>query len=344
MTNYIQMVLDEQYTIDMIYFECLESQLSAEAEFMLACLENNVILEAPDVVGTVKNIWDRIIAFIQSLFGKFESESDELVKKYSGFIKNKISKIPSYDFTGLSVPCIPYWLAGDTSKITTDAINSLKKRPTSPEELDRLSSNDEVEKYDNFANIGINGLKFSKSAKIKFLAGAKATKIPESRIYKDDEFKNIVTQHMIPYVINYGDKVKRIKQSKDNLKNEIRKIKTEVERSKPVGESFSLLENALFKDTELKYCINSHILFEADVKNQTQTPEAKMKLNKVYDSRPNEPTSRPMNKLEGFYKHATKLVNIVIAAEMTASVKILLAYIGILKGIIDAREPKPAKK
>ena len=156
MTDYIDLVLTEQYSVDLLFYEYLQEQLTAEANFMFACFENNVILEAPtDIKDKLSNIWDKIVNFIKTLIAKFKGDADKLIELNEDFVKNKVPKIPSYDFTGLKVKCIPYWDANDTDGLFDSVFSSLQKKPTNPDDITKYSSREEVENYGNFAKIKI---------------------------------------------------------------------------------------------------------------------------------------------------------------------------------------------
>lgn len=360
MTDYIDLVLNEQYATDLMFYEYLEEQLVAEANFMFACLENNIILEAPtDVNKGAFGVWDKIVSFLKTLMAKFTGDVDKIIESNKEFVQNDVPKIASYDFKELKVKCIPYWVgANDTKGLVDDILNSLQKKPTNPDDIAKYSSREEVEKYDNFANVRIEGKSYAEAAKIKFAGGMKATDMPEAKIYENDEFKRIVTTNMIPFVTKFSERHNEIKGHTTKLINIVNKIKTELNNKKTVGESFSLLENAFFRDTDLQHCINGHILFEADENQQQdnkpsqnekseqkEKPESEMKVNKVQDTSDKPEKVGNLSKgLEGFEKHATQLAELVVAAEMSVNLNAYNSYISILKGIVGARGEKTKKE
>ena len=348
--DYIKESLKHQYEIDRAYYESILEDMEIESDFLLTALENNIILEAED--PSKDSFWDKFITNVNKLFEKFRISLTNLVDDNEKFVTEELPKIANFDFTGLSTSVIPYWNNTDVPRINQKIRNDLvplldSKKPT-PDKISDLSSRESIEKYNKFGELLIDGKTFAESVKIRFLYGFKQNEPFQAIVLgssdkdnaKSNEFKSICVNNMLPYVTDYKRTIREVQESNNSLKREIAEYRQKL-KSQSIGESFSILENTLFKNTELFYCLNHDVLFEAE--GEQTTSDSTPKLNKVQDSTKGEGNKSGGNPYKNYAKITAQLINIAIAAEMTSKEQIYKSYMAVLKGVYNARNPKNEK-
>lgn len=340
--DYIEMALNEQYAIDSLYNKILEESLEAEAEFILSALESGMIpvYEA----GKMKELWNRFVEAIRRIFGSFTKNFDKLLERDEEFIAKELDSFKDYSFKNLSSSVLPY-IPVNKYPPTINVVNmcKLQNRPT-PAELENLKTDEDIMQYKSFKDFYIKDRNYKESSKIKFIAGSSATDMPALVEYKGNELYNIVQNTMIPFI-------RAAKNSYNNIKNDVNQYEKHLKDIEKKGtsvmqaeESFSLLENTLFKYTDLRYCINSHVLFEADEQQSTSTPNnTTPKANKVVDNTPESEKQEQKEQeneykdYDAYFKKAASLALSVLAARMTVFQQTYAAYMSVLKDIHKLR-------
>jgi len=113
--TYLEEAISCSIFTDQMFYEGILEQLDIERDFMLSCLENNIILEADG--GEKKTNWIRaIIDFIKNLFKKFSEKVAELFDNDGPWIRNNLPKVKTLNYKGLKVNTLEYWKI-DTSNI-----------------------------------------------------------------------------------------------------------------------------------------------------------------------------------------------------------------------------------
>ena len=353
--DYIEEALKQHHDLDRAFYESILEDMEIESDFLLTALENNIILEAED--PSSDTFWDKFVKAINALFDKFRLALLDLVNGNEKFVTEELPKITGFDFNGLSVSVIPYWEKTNISevnqKIRNDLVPLLDTKKPSSDKISEFSSRDAIEKYDKFGELLIDGKTFAESVKIKFLYGFNETEPIKAKKFgsaekdeaKSNEFKKVCVTNMLPYVTDYRKTIKDVQESNNALKREIVKYRQKL-KSQSVGESFSILENTLMKNTELFYCLNHEVLFEAEGENQTEQTKTneEPKLNKVEDATKGNGSKSGGNPYKNYAKIAAQLINIAIAAEMTSKEQIYKSYMAVLRGVYNVRNPKKEKK
>lgn len=355
--NYVEEAINCSIYTDQLFYEEILEQLDVERDFMVSCLENNIILEAEAPTGEKKGGWLHTIKeTIKKIFEAFINKVKELFNNDQKWLKDNLPKLQGINFDGLNVTTLPYWKM-DVSNIT-GILNSLQKEITNIKmndpKLKSLQSREEVEKYGEFKKYVKRKGTFADGIKQVF----KVADIEETKPVElgGNALKKQCLGDMSKYVVAYNTTVlPSLKSSYNNFNNMLNNVERELNKRKSVGESFCVLENASYCDTDLSLCLNSDILFEAD--GPATKPEEKKEaqsLNKVEDTSKEQPTGqntpdggkdKPVAKdasteYYNYLKHAIQLNQIAIAAAMTACEEKYKAYMSILKGVISARGSK----
>ena len=172
-------------------------------------------------------------------------------------------------------------------------------------------------------------------------------------LYKAEAVKKQCVGVLLPYVHDYRTKttsdLKTLKGSVDNAIKNIERMIKNSQTKESVGESFCLIENALYKDTDLRYCMNSHILFEdtnnTDDKKENLNGSVSDSKNDKYDG--NDMVKRFENKsskeLE-YAKNIMKIFQVAIASAFTAVEEKYRQSMKVLRGVMKARGPKESKE
>lgn len=361
--NYIEEALIADLLSDQLYNEELLEQLDVEQDFMLSCLENNIILEAetPDNSNSKKGGWlSTIKETIKRVFNKFLEALAELVRNDEKWIKDNLPKIPNINFDGLSVTTLAYNTI-DINKIRAD-LNTLQDAITqyksSRRALNNLQTREQIENSRPFNSFNRNkNMAFADRIKIYFKTGdgTESKKITLS----GNELKNMCVGEMSKYVAAYNTTISpAFKASYNNFTKLLDQVEKELQTVSNVKESFCVIENAYYADTELRLCSNYEAIFEAenDQSAQQQNNDAQKKeepLNKIQNANKND-ENQPKNanpvgdKIEkdansqyyNYVKIAIQLNMVALTAAMTACEEKYRAYMSILRGVVAERGKK----
>lgn len=368
--NYIEEAINSELLSDQLFNDSILEQMDVERDFMLACLENNIILEAEAPESDKKSNWLKtIIENIKNIFNKFIQNVQDLFKNDEKWIADNIPKLKDLDFNGLKVDIIPYWKL-DEKKITA-TLNSLQKEVNNMKygdaRLRNLQDREDVENSGEFKKYIRKNGNFADGIKSYFKTGENNE--PKPVKLEGDSLKIICVNQMSRYVNEYNSTLlPSLKSSYNNFNNMLSRIEKEISRNKPVGESFCVIENAYYTDTELTLCMNYNTLFEADGDNNTQPKSNeqnktenknttdKSTLNKVEDTSDkndnnnsnqsntndtNNNTNKDGNtQYYTYLKHVVQLNQLAIAAALTACEERYRAYMSVLRGVVAARGSK----
>lgn len=364
--TYLEEALMSDIVVDQIYNEEILEQLDVEQDFMISCLENNIILEAENPSNTNnKGGWlTSIKTTIKNIFNKFLEVVTELFRNDEKWIKENLAKIPSINFKGLKVTTLAYNEVNIES-IKRDLQNMqngiTKYKPSDTNKLNNLQSREQVEKADPFRNYNmVKDLTFADRIKIYFKTGEGYE--PKQITLEDDALKNMCVGEMSKYVSTYNSAIApALKQSYSNFDRLLAQVEKDIANSKSanVKESFCLIENAYYSDTELKLCSNYNAIFEAEapVQNNTNNTNTnnndnKPALHKVEDTIKDD-KEKPVNSPNGvevakdasteyynYVKIAIQLNQTALTAAMTACEEKYRAYMSILRSVISERGKK----
>jgi len=364
--NYIEEALHSNLFSDQLFYEEVLEQLEVEREFMISCLENNIILEAEAPASEKKGSWIQTIRdAIKKIFDKFVSVLEDLVKTDDAWIKSNIPKLQGLNYDGLSVNTLEYWKVqpGDINNILSELQKEINNVGPKDSRLKNLQTREQVEDFGAFKKYKKRNKNFTESIKIRFKVGDDNE--PNPVPLSGDALKKQCIGEMSKYVVAYKATIlPTLKTSYNNFNNMLNNVERKMNVTKSVKEAYCLIENAYYSDTELSLCSNYDKVFEADEQTNTTNKttvtttksieDNKPVMNKVQDtSKGNEnktDTSTGQNAKANtqdetteyytYLRNAIQLNQIALAAAMTACEEKYRAYMSILKGVVAARAKK----
>lgn len=349
--NYFEEALESTLYVDRLFHEELLEQMYVEQDFMLSCLENNIILEAEAPAADNKGSWlTKIKEFLKNLFDKFVKMVQELFNNDEKWIKENLPKLGSLNFDGLTVTTYQYWnMEPNTITGTLDKLQGeISKYKPNDRRLSSLQERDAVENNGEFKRVKGRKNTFADGVKIYFKTGDGNE--PQKITLTGNNLKTICQNEMSKYVVAYNNTIlPSFKRSYNNFNKELNNVEKLLKTATNVNESFCLLENEFYSDTDLRFCMNYSAIFEAEGDNNTDKKEP---VNKVQDTTKDNPqtntdtstgqnakvsNSEPNKLYYTYAKHAIQLNQLALAAAMTACEERYRAYMSILRGVIGAR-------
>jgi len=341
-------------------------QMDAESQMIIATLESMEIVfeEVQNTQQKKKGIFANIIDFIKRIFGSFAGKVTSLVQRDEAFLNDNSTKFQNVNYSGLEITMNPFWNM-DVAKSKSISSNILKetqriifnaKKTQKYQDLETVKKNIFGRYMDSDGNLS-NGLKnYYRSGNARGVSPVKL---------EGDSLKTKVIQEFIPYCQNYSKVVlPAIKQLSDEIARSLEIITKELDdRNKPVSEMYCLVEDGLYRDTELSYLG----VFEAEVpKNEqsekkeptnsatnsgTSTGDAdkkqsatKVEVNDKERQNRDESTkdaAKSMDKSQlTFFHNIAQIEQMSITAFMTVSEEKYIAYMNALRQIIKTRPVK----
>jgi len=361
---------------DELFYEEILEQVNVERDFMLSCFENNIILEAEAPSSENKGNWIRkIIDTIKSIFNKFLENVTNLFRNDEKWISQNIPKLKDLNFNDLKVTVLPYWNL-DTKDIT-GALSELQREINNMKygdaRLKNLQDRADVEQFGAFKKYTPKNGSFTDGIKAFFKTGEKNEPKPVTLV--GDQLKIVCVNQMSRYVNEFNSTLlPSLKSSYNNYTRLLSNVEKELSRSNNLKESFCIIENSFYVDTELSLCSNFNKVFEATVSNEkNRNGKAIIDLdNNEHENVTNKNTNQnqnnqkddtPLNKVEDtskdnnsnqndntkptnnngniqyytYLKHVIQLNQIAIAAAITACEERYRSYMSILRGVVSAR-------
>lgn len=334
--------------------EILFERMEAESEFMIACLEDHHILL--EEVGTQTNaktesLWERIKSFFQRLINVFKGKAKSLFESNKEWMDNNFNKLDKINYADLKISALPYWempmeKMRDVASAVETKIRSAATNPKSKEtysDMNKLKSELLSNYLDENGDLTIGLKNTYRCGQPKGPIKPVALEGPNlERLVK--EFKN--------YCYNYGKDIEPFIQGLMNkAEKEIKTIEGMI-KNIAAKESFCLVENSLYSETELKYCDNFIVLeAEAPAKEEPKKEEPKVldaskqptKVEVVNKGDANQKETddikQTYSKLNSdqlsFAKNAMQIYQLSISALMTVLEEKFSAYLNALKGIVN---------
>lgn len=361
--NYFEKALESVLFSDQLYHEEVLEQLNIERDFMISCLENYIILEAETDNNNKKGNWlEAIMNAIKGIFNKFIQVSQELFTNDSDWIKNNIPKLANINYNGLKVETLQYWTVKPEQIMAT--LNDLQKEISAfkpgDTKLAELQTREDIENYGAFKKYKKRNQSFADSIKAKFKTNEENA--PKSIVLENDALKQQCVGEMARYVTTYNTTLlSSLKSTYNNFNRMLKNVERELKSRNALSESFCILENAYYSDTELRFCSNYSSVFEAENEqnnntqtnnNQNNNTDKKESLNKVQDTSKNNDNNQnnntqnnnaPKDNSSEYYNYtriAIQLNQLALTAAMTACEEKYRAYMSILKGVVGARKSK----
>lgn len=335
--TYVEEALNSVLLSDQLFYEEILEQVNIERDFMLSCLENNIILEAEAPSSENKGNWiKKLIEAIKNIFNKFLNNVTELFKNDEKWISENIPKLKNLNFNGLKVNVIPYWEFDD--KNLTNVLSNFQKELNNMKygdaRLKNLQSREDIERFGAFKEFtpkNVNDGTFTEGIKNYFKTGKKGISAdPKPISLEGDQLKIICVNQMSRFVTEFNTTLlPSLRTSYNNFTNILNKIDKELSRKNNVNEAFCIIENDLYINTELSLCENFTSILEKFVQdgvnskgqpiwievpddnkssqntNQKQTSQNKTeenkeepKLNKVEDTSKNDNSNNTDNNVK----------------------------------------------
>lgn len=351
--TYIEQAYNSIFVNESLLYESLLDHMEVESDFIYTCIENNIITEA--VGSNIGERWkafvERIKEFFKNLFNSFKKKGEELFKVNEKWITENINKVDNIDYTGLNAEVIPFWnmSTDDINKILDELSLTIKNIP-SDTQLEKLNDKSAIENSPPFDKYTKNGESFKDGLQKCFMVGI-GKKLDKVTI-EDNDLGNKCKTTFRDYVVEYKSDIMTKLQAKINKMNQSMDAVTNLLKasSTNVTESFCLLENCAYADTELRYCSNFKSLLEAENGNQDDKDKPNVRSVEVTDD--NNPKDGDggndfKNKSSAqlsYLQNVISLNQIALATAMTVYETKFSVYLKVLKSVVNARAKTTTKK
>ena len=364
--------------------ELILEHMEAEAEFIMSCLENNIITEAQaesmnKAKDWVRTLIERVKEFFRRVFGDFKDKVTNMVKESSNWIKDNGEAIDNMDYNGLTIEMIPFWniTLSDISS-TLDKLNSAITNIPQNSKIKDVKTMADVEQLTPFKDYLRGNDSFANSIKDYFRTSKSSLKPVK---ISDNELKTKCTTIFKPYVLNFDkDAVTTIRNRQIKLESAMNKI-VSTEAPKNVSESFCIIENCLFSQTDLRYCSNYDILTEdapifrdesrgapndsrSNKSSQNKDDKPNTKDVVLTDKKKDEKSQAPDGAIfrdesrraandnrdnysaarQAYIKYAISLNQIALSAAMDILTEKYSVYLKTLKAVVGARKDTAQKE
>ena len=339
MFNYTDILLKKHVELDEAYYNMLLETAEAEVNFLMSCLESGIILEAEGDAtssnnGEKKVGWFRkLIEVVKALFAKFVNKNNDMIAENEKWLNDNLDMIQKMSYDGLKASVVVM----DTKNMgVLDQMIQSTSRMLEPNisknDLEKLKTKEDVEQYKEFGKILIKDKTFAESVKIKMLGGT--DKEPEPVILEGQSLKKYCTTSVVNYVKGYKAIVSSYKKYINALETRVKNLENELKKRGETLESYSVIENCLFKDSGLRYCCNFDVLYEAnnDDKESTVTKDEDMKVNQVVNTH----TEGSSTDYVKYMRWAVQLNQVVITTALTIVEMHYINSVKLLKNVISA--------
>lgn len=302
--------------------------MDMEANYLLSCLEQLSILEGYEVVTEAKNsksFLQRLQEFFKSLIESFTNKVARLTERDLKWLHENEKKLKSMDCKGFSIEVIPYWKGPDIEAETKRLLDNLYR------DLGKLKGKTNVKVSELLFDSPDFIKKHIDPLKNRLRAGVITE--PKPVTISDSSLKSLVPK-FIDYCMNYRTNV--VPFVKNQIKNIDREIKTVEREIKAVKESTILVEGAVLKDTELRYCVGFSQLLEAETTSPTKVtvtkPEKKEDNTETSKEEPNVYEGKSKQTLT-YVNKALTLIKRILTTAMTVLEEKYTVYMKILRSL-----------
>lgn len=335
--------------------ELLLEQMALESEFIRNSCGANIILEADanevekKKDEKQKTLFERIKAFFERVLEMFKERTNELSKRDKPFIDSlgNGEKFDDIDFGPLKIEMTPYWTGCDLKEM--DAILSkiralidINKIPSNGDMSTNsiISSNQELSQFISDDTAFVNGIQ-------KYFKVKKSSTKPV--LIQGDDFKKLCKDDFLTYVKDYhGEAIKNMQNNKNAIVNASNKIQNMIKNKQSkeaASESFCVIENSLYIDTDLKYCINSNAVFEAETttNDNDKKEEEKDHLEFINEEKDKNTGNDIVRKFKDssdteleYAKNILQINEIALTSAMTVAQNKYNMYMKAIRGVINA--------
>lgn len=367
---------DFLFTEKVIMQELTLEYMMKEASFMISCLEsgllvdevpNALLLEAGENKKTNDNLFKRIIEFLKNIVIKFGEKMRLIsVSNEKWLQENERILYGIDDNHGFEIEMTAYWnhirsklkSVGDISNGAeyTRIVNGSVSKPTEYDSVDKVKLAFYKQYVDKADKLG-EGIKNSVRS-----GNAKVDK-PDRVVLTGKGLKTIINTVLIPEVKNYKStltdfqkQVARITRLADNADRAFSRM-TKSTSSNSVNESFCVIENSLYGDSELEMvthvpmfeAIQSRVKSQKDINNvnkKDSASPAKVTVVKHDDTEQEEHSTKLKTSSSAQIqasKNALSVAQTVITTSMTLYEEVNIAYMNALKSVADELKRKKNK-
>lgn len=355
-TDYHEELLREMYKLEQEYTADSMYDIEEEAVYILNCLESNTILTEAE--EKKKNIFARFIDAIKNLFSKFFDKAKELVNKNT-WNDELLNKLDNVDYTDMQITCLPLWSVSndECSQIIDKLVNAFKNiNKDNVKEGDLIKKEDIIKNEAPFKMFYDDNIGYKKVMKRVFTV--KNENDTEAATYTGAKAKN-VAEYAKEYIKNYQNDINKINTLYAKFTTELKTAEKQYNVIKDSMVPFLDIENRPITESDLRFCCNFAILYEAD-KPEADTKEEKEKgevgsvtkvsVNNGDDNKDNDNTEPESlekgNKTHQLYtQRKSAMASIIVdalAILMTVMEEKLIAYQSIIRAVLNVKK-KPEK-
>lgn len=357
--DYCLETLNFHYEMTRQLNDVMFEQMEKESEFIISSLENMMIVvnEAVQDPQKKKNIFTRIIEFIKRIFRAFTEKAKSLFNTNKKWLEENAPKLKKLNYDGLELTIVPFWLfnVNKAKEIDNISANVFRKLRNDPSEAEKYKDLDDM-KQKLFNKFSDENGDLTNGLKNLFRTGNPKTVKPVT--LKNKELKNKVINEFIPYCMNYLSGPKFVSDQIKKMENEIKLVENIMDK-KSINESYCLIEDCYFSETELVYCGN-YIVTEAENQSTEQNKPNQQTTNQNNNPSPTKVEVKDYgdkyaikrkNEYEKFNsKQLTAIKNLlqiqqtIIAAAMTVMEEKYTVYMKSMKQILSVRSKNTQQK
>lgn len=361
-TDYTDYAFQSNIDIERHYVESMLQIYELEKEFILECLQSDMItLEAAEIEEDEKvvkrGIIDRIFDALEALFGTFKKKMLSIVDRDKDFFQNKLNDITHDDIMNCpKFEAIPYWKTDDHSvagnnltKVTSGLMNGCRTN-------DQLKTMDDMKKIVRNV-VGGDNEKIARDIENFLNSGQKGQKL-EKGTFGPETLDNI-WDDIVHYCASYDKlcigylkkQIKSVERDARNLERSLNaagKVKEETTK-----ESFCYLENTSYKNTLISTLYDpfaDYVLEADDSSNNKDDKDEKMSssVKAASDGDSNDNKSDEEKKKEKeqkgndveFLKNLIAMIKIIEGSALNVLETRYNTYMNILRFVYNNRKNK----
>lgn len=341
--------LEQAIQLNREYYNNINRVIEDECNLMKYCYENALIDEEilsivnEGIAETLDNVIDKILEIIDNLVVKFKKTNGILIEANNKWLEKNRDRLLKYNYNNLeSVKIIPYWNINAEKAI--DPINSFKRYLSNPpkgDKLDNLNTSkieteDPYKKYlskDGDFKTGWRNYCTVGSEKIEPIKATGAV-IAEK-----------MTSDIIPYIEGYEEKiVNPLVKDLTDTKSTIRGLRSRLSNIRTAKtEAYSILEETLLINTDLRNCLNFESVFEADEKSDSVVVTHNANASEDGNNT-NSSSSSPAQKELEWTKKTAHLNQLAISIAMSVMEKRYRQYNTLCRKLLITSKPKKETK
>lgn len=306
-TDYVEMMMEDfldierESTLDTLF------NIEEEMNYIHNCMEaNSILVEKANPANKKEGFFTRIKNAISSLFSKFIEKAKRLVSDIMPMKKEFLDKLNQISYENIPIKAFPYWDVGMDKPFQdiTAMYNVLKSALSGnqTEAPDFYKSPEEIVKnlkpFDKYKHESEG---YQSVMRMKFSTGDNLDNYKEKEITDPATVKKLCMAAS-NFIQGYDAFITKIKGYVNSYQNTLKQLeRIEKEKMKATKESFNpylMLESATLSETDLKFCSDFNLVFEADGDNSNKSEPAKEEQKE----NPNKPTVGNVSEENGEFK------------------------------------------